>query len=435
MIGDSARDTALWVRNVSKRFCRDLKRSLWYGVRDICSEVTGIRRDVTGLRAKEFWALEDVSFDVGFGECFGLIGANGAGKTTLLRMVSGIIKPDAGRIVVHGMTAPLLALGAGFNPVLTGRENIYINMAILGASDQHIRKSYESVVDFAEIENAIDAAVQTYSSGMISRLGFACAIHVAPQIVIVDEVLSVGDMRFRAKCYRKLAELRRAGTSILLVSHNRGDILGICDRVGYLDQGRLKAIGEAPEVLRLYEQDLFGQANVQVPGELRIQKKATGTGAAFERAFLSDERDTPAEALRMGSAGALCFDVATDRPISGVFLRIIVRHISDPEEVVLHLSGDRDNGVLNLPGGRSTIAMEMPTVCLRPGVYTAKVVLLGHTFYIYDAIESFRFRVVADQGDTTTQFFQPHRWCIAGASTERAEQHPEFPTGEPVQLG
>lgn len=420
---DSSSGTVLSIQNVSKRFCRDLKRSLWYGVWDIFREVSGTRRDCAALRPKEFWAVKDVSLELKPAECLGLIGSNGAGKTTLLRMVSGIMKPDAGRIVVQGITAPLLALGAGFNPVLTGRENIHVNMAILGASRVHISRQLEAVVDFAEIEDAIDAPVQTYSSGMISRLGFACAIHVAPQILVVDEVLSVGDARFRTKCYRKLGELRRAGTSILLVSHNRGDILGICDRVAYLDQGRLKAVGEASETLGLYERDVFREADVDVSGEMRVRgRRDDATGIGFDRIFLSDEHGTPVESLTMASAGALRFDVIAAHAVSGVFLQIIIRDFSNAEEVVLHLCGDRENGFLQLPAGASTLAMEMPVVCLRPGLYTAKIALFCDNLKMCDGVESFRFRVRAAQGEAPMRFHQPHRWSLTNPVIRRAAQ-------------
>lgn len=426
-----AREEVLSVDNLSKRFCRDLKRSLWYGIQDICREVAATRRDSLDLRKQEFWALKDVSLQVKRGECLGLVGANGAGKTTLLRIVSGLMKPDAGTVIVRGKTAPLLALGAGFNPILTGRENIFVNMAILGATKAQIQKAYDSVVSFAEIADAIDAPVLSYSSGMNARLGFSCAIHVQPEILIVDEVLSVGDMRFRAKCYRKLAELREGGTSILLVSHNSGAIIGICDRVAYLEKGCLKAVGETAKVVRMYEDELFGHANVEVPGELQLDPaRDTSSGAMFERAYLTNESGVRVDTLTTGFPGAIKLDIKAQRAFTGASLLLIIRDIADQERVVLHISSDRDNRHLDIPAGNSTMSLDMPMVGLRPGTYMAKIALTRDNYYMYDAIETFHFRVISEQNFTSMTYYQPREWNIsqrvasAAPQLEQASQRP-----------
>jgi lipopolysaccharide transport system ATP-binding protein len=169
-------DILLSVDHVSKRFCRSLRRSIGYGLLDIVQEVSGVRQESRSLRTGEFWALKDLSFSLKRGDSLGIVGPNGSGKTTLLRIISGLIKPDAGTVTVRGRVAPLLALGAGFSPVLTGRENAYVNMTILGLSPKQIHERFSEVVEFAEIGDALDAPVQTYSSGMVARLGFACAV-------------------------------------------------------------------------------------------------------------------------------------------------------------------------------------------------------------------------------------------------------------------
>jgi ABC-type polysaccharide/polyol phosphate transport system ATPase subunit len=212
-------EVVLSVEHLSKKYCRHLKRSLFYAFQDIAAELFARGRMSHVLRTGEFWALHDLSFQLRRGQALGLVGANGAGKTTLLRLISGLIRPDTGSIRIKGRVAPLIALGAGFNPILTGRENVYVNMSILGLSRQDIDDRFQDVLNFAEIGDAIDAPVRTYSSGMAARLGFACAIHTEPDILLVDEVLAVGDIKFRAKCYRQLAQLREKGTSFVLVSH------------------------------------------------------------------------------------------------------------------------------------------------------------------------------------------------------------------------
>jgi len=219
------------VDNISKRFCRSLKRSLWYGVKDIGSELAGTRTEQLELRKGEFWAVDDVSFELHAGETLGLIGPNGSGKTTLLRMLNGLIKPDRGRITIRGQMQALIALGAGFSPVLTGRENIYINASVLGIPKAVVDKQFDEIVEFSGIPEFIDAPVRSYSSGMTVRLGFAVAAHMHPDILLVDEVLAVGDEGFKVKCINKIAELKKSGTAIILVSHSMHMILNYSNRV------------------------------------------------------------------------------------------------------------------------------------------------------------------------------------------------------------
>ncbi len=228
------------VEGLSKKFCRSLKKSLWYGLQDIGSEVLGRRHGHDGtLRPEEFWAVKDVHFELNRGECLGLIGHNGAGKTTLLRMLNGLIKPDQGRIELRGKVGALIALGAGFNPILSGRENIYVNASVLGMDKRKVDAKFDEIVEFAELAEAIDAPVQTYSSGMSVRLGFAiAAILIEPDILLLDEVLAVGDIGFAIKC---LNAVRQLGTrsAIVFVSHNLTHVSRFCSRVMVMEQGQV----------------------------------------------------------------------------------------------------------------------------------------------------------------------------------------------------
>lgn len=224
-------DVVIHAENVSKKFCRNLKRSLWYGVRDIASELAGRSPDRGSLREGEFFAVRDLSLTLHAGQTLGLIGPNGAGKTTLLRMLNGLIKPDQGRITVRGQLQALIALGAGFSPILTGRENVYVNASVLGISKKEVDRQFDAIVEFAGIPDFIDSPVQTYSSGMNVRLGFAVAAHLKPDILLVDEVLAVGDEGFQVKCLNKIGELRKNGTAIILVSHNMHSIQTFSDGV------------------------------------------------------------------------------------------------------------------------------------------------------------------------------------------------------------
>lgn len=266
---------AVRVSKVRKKFCRDLKRSLWYGVQDILSDMNPFRRAsideevrLSGsiqLRKDEFWALDELSFELRRGECLGLIGHNGAGKTTLLKLLNGLIKPDHGRIELRGRVGALIALGAGFNPILTGRENIYVNGSVLGMTRREIDESIETIIDFSEIRDFIDAPVQTYSSGMTVRLGFAIAAHSKPDILLLDEVLAVGDIAFQAKCFNKLAQFRAEGTSFILVSHNMHQIVRYADEVLYLRKGRMAFLGEPNRAVELFTHDMMSLGNENEP--------------------------------------------------------------------------------------------------------------------------------------------------------------------------
>lgn len=231
-------DSLIKVEGLSKKFCRSLKKSMWYGMQDLGNELRGRRHGGDGqLRNDEFWAVKDVNFELKRGECLGLIGHNGAGKTTLLRMLNGLIRPDQGRIEMRGTVGALIALGAGFNPILTGRENIYVNASVLGMSKRQVDSKIDEIIDFAEIREFIDSPVQTYSSGMNVRLGFAvAAILLEPDILFLDEVLAVGDAAFAIKCLNVVRTLANR-SAVVLVSHNMQHISWFCTRVIVLEKG------------------------------------------------------------------------------------------------------------------------------------------------------------------------------------------------------
>jgi lipopolysaccharide transport system ATP-binding protein len=230
------------VEGVSKKFCRDLKRSLWYGVRDMTAELIGRNGRHDLLRKDEFWAVKDVSFKLKRGECLGLIGHNGAGKSTLLKILNGLIKPDQGNATMKGRIGALIELGAGFNPILTGRENIYVNGQILGFSRREIDEKYDAIVDFSEIRDFINMPVQNYSSGMRVRLGFAVAAQMEPDVLIIDEVLAVGDIGFRTKCLARINELLQ-NSAVIFVSHAMNQISRISTEVMLMDHGRIEYQG------------------------------------------------------------------------------------------------------------------------------------------------------------------------------------------------
>lgn len=205
------------------------------------------------VKYEKFWALQDVSFEVQKGEVLGIIGRNGTGKSTLLKIISGILKPTAGSVTVHGNIVPMLELGSGFDYDLTGRENIFLNGAILGYSKEFLMEKYDEIVEFSELGRFIEIPIRNYSSGMLARLGFSIATVVNPEILIVDEVLAVGDENFQAKSKARMMELMSGGTTVLFVSHNLPQIREMCNRVVWLEGGHVKMVGTAEEVCNAYK--------------------------------------------------------------------------------------------------------------------------------------------------------------------------------------
>ncbi len=239
------------VEGLSKKFCKDLKTSLWYGVQDLFSNVKGNKAQ-RALRDKEFWAVKNINFELRRGECLGLIGHNGAGKSTLLKILNGLIQPDEGKVTIKGRVGALIELGAGFNPILTGRENIYNNGAVLGFTRAEIDAKVEEIIDFAEIREFIDTAVQNYSSGMKVRLGFAVAAQMEPDVLIIDEVLAVGDLGFALKCFKTIDQIL-PNTAIIFVSHSMPMVSRICSQIILMDKGQAKFQGtDVSKAIDLY---------------------------------------------------------------------------------------------------------------------------------------------------------------------------------------
>lgn len=287
------------VEGVSKKFCRSLKKSLWYGLQDITKELNPFFRSASAnrrmqiglpaLRSDEFWAVRDVSFEVRRGECLALIGHNGAGKTTLLKMLNGLIKPDSGYIQMSGRVGALIALGAGFNPILTGRENIYVNASILGLSRQEIDRKIKSIIEFSEIGDFIDTPVQSYSSGMVVRLGFAIAATLEPDVLILDEILAVGDLNFQVKCLSRIAELRKK-CAILFVSHAMSSVVRISTNALLLDEGKPVKTNGISDAIARYRK---GGSLDSIRADESIIESESITLSSLSVDVLNQQRDKP----------------------------------------------------------------------------------------------------------------------------------------------
>jgi lipopolysaccharide transport system ATP-binding protein len=375
--------------SVSKKFCRDLRRGMRYAAADLTRSCLGLSRRRAGLRPGEFWAVEDVTFALKQGECLGVVGQNGAGKSTLVKLLSGIIPPDRGRIRIRGRTAALIEVGAGFHPSLTGRENIYLNGAILGLSRREIDRRFDAIVDFAGLEDEVlDALVRTYSTGMHVRLGFAVAIQCEPDVIVVDEVLAVGDMTFQARCLSALGTLQHGGTAFVLVSHNLDYIGNWADHAIALDHGRVFAAGAPQEVIQQYVQrtampGLSGHPGGRTPN-------GTGRARILSIAFL-DEHGREVDSVRAGQPVAVGVELEADELISDVELDL---RISNQYGDLVSGTSSRTAGAglpsegrtqgsplesaatwLCVPAGKSEIRAAYPPVPLNRGCLRAAAAL------------------------------------------------------------
>ena len=308
---------------------------------------------------EEFWALKDVNFEVARGDVVGIVGRNGAGKSTLLKVLSRITEPTQGAIELNGRVASLLEVGTGFHPELTGRENIFLNGSILGMRQQEIRRKFDEIVDFAEVERFIDTPVKRYSSGMYMRLAFSVAAHLEPEILIVDEVLAVGDSAFQKKCLGRMEEVSAGGRTVLFVSHNIGALLSICKKGILLEGGRCVMTGEIGDVVRRYQHGA-GSASVELPRKLFSGPLRS---VEFRQLLLND---TP-----MGGAWSLT-------PEDDLQFRIL-GHASQPmpefvTTLSLYAQGVRlftcEDACAPLGGGDFEISFTLPRKLLRPGEYS-----------------------------------------------------------------
>ncbi len=251
----------------------------------------------------DFYAMSDVSFEIKKGETVGIIGKNGAGKSTLLKMITGVLTPTSGNIEINGKIASLLELGAGFNPEMTGLENIYLNGTLMGFTKEEMESKLDGILQFADINDFIDQPVKMYSSGMFARLAFAIAINVQPDILIVDEALSVGDMNFQAKCMTAMGRIQEKGTTILFVSHDINSVKSLCERGIYIKNGKMNAIGNASDIAELYIKEMREILNKEhkKPSKVLESRKVNPADVGFKR---SDKFDKKVEQFRYGTGEA-----------------------------------------------------------------------------------------------------------------------------------
>jgi len=348
-----------------------------------------------GRRAayEEFWALRDVSFEIPEGTTFGLIGENGSGKSTLLKCIARILRPDAGEVRTHGTLAALLELGSGFHPELSGRENVYLNGSILGMSKRDIDARFDAIVDFAGIAPFIDQPVKTYSSGMYVRLGFSVAINVDPDILLVDEVLAVGDAAFQEKCMEKFAEFRRAGKTVVVVSHAMGSLRSFCDVAAWLEHGKLVRVGPATSVVDDYVDEGHAERKHTEGGGSRW-----GSGEArLTKVQLLDAQGRSTTRVRTGDRVTLRLAYEADEPIAKPVFGLALENL---EGVYVWAHHSRDGGfVPEKISGTGSVDLVVSRLMLQPGTFDVLASLVDYTTtHTYDFLRHcYRFDVEAGE--------------------------------------
>jgi lipopolysaccharide transport system ATP-binding protein len=341
---------------------------------------------------RSFWALSDVSFQVRRGEIVGIIGPNGAGKSTLLKILSQITEPTAGQASIYGRVGSLLEVGTGFHPELTGRENIYLNGAILGMSRAEIDRKFDEIVAFADVERFLDTPVKRYSSGMQVRLAFAVAAHLEPEILLVDEVLAVGDLAFQTKCLGKIGEVARTGRTVLFVSHNMGPLSVLCDSGLWLSEGRVAALGPVDEVIAAYVSHLSSAEQSQ--GWLAAAHR-TGTGAArFTDVRLLTDDGVESSTFPMGGTLAIQMSVTAVERIPNLDLAVVIKTASGVN--VAHVTDRDDSFVLGgvMPETTITLRVSIPELRLYPGAYLLSLWAGDFTHDFDYVIDAMSFTVV-----------------------------------------
>ena len=361
--------SAVTVEGVSKRFRVYHERN-----QSLKAAIMRGRRSVH----EDFWALTDVGFEIPTATTFGLVGDNGSGKSTLLKCIAGILSPDAGTISASGRMAALLEVGSGFHPELSGRDNVYLNGSILGMTRKEIDRKFDGIVDFSGVETFIDQPVKNYSSGMYVRLGFSVAINVDPEILLVDEVLAVGDAAFQEKCAEKFTEFSREGRTVVVVSHSMYSLRNMCDQVAWLDHGRLMETGDAKPVLERYLDSTRTDIRAGEHGEVRW-----GSGEAVVNSVDILSGGTVVEKVRTGEKVSIRINyTAKERIPNPVFGLAIESH----DGVYLWANNTRDVSFpVDAIEGTGSIECLIPNLALQPGSFQVHAsVVDSSTIHVFD---------------------------------------------------
>jgi lipopolysaccharide transport system ATP-binding protein len=416
-------EIAIRVDHVSKKFCRYLRKSMLYGMHDIGRNLLRMSTKPDRLRKHEFWAVDDVSFELHRGETLGIIGPNGSGKSTILKMLNGIFMPDKGKIEINGRVGALIEIGAGFHPLLTGRENISVNGAILGMSKEEIDDKFDDIVEFADIGDFLDTPVKHYSSGMYVRLGFAVAVHCHPEILLVDEVLSVGDAGFRGRCAKKMNDIKKEGTTVVFVSHDMNAVMHICDKVLWLENGHIVNAGEPRDIVLSYL-DNVEKASMLMAREPFSDAISANTPIKIDKIILVDEEGRETYEFGYNDDLRVHIHYLADKNVSRAYFAVLVGTVSGECLFLAHMRSD-GNAPIKV-ANKGVVKCKFNSVPLLPNTYMVGIAVIaedGATPYIYTTwLKKFRIKRIKDEGmipvGAGSQYppftFVPYEWEMPG---------------------
>ncbi len=392
-----------------------------------------LKRDLKLEPEASISALKSVSFAIDRGEAFGIIGRNGSGKSTLLKLVSGILKPTSGNVRVGGRIAALIELGAGFHPEITGRENIFINGIMLGLTRKDIEERFERIVEFSGIRDFIDQPVKTYSSGMYVRLGFAVAVHVDPDILLIDEVLSVGDEEFSAKCVAKIQEMKYRGVTLVFVTHQLDQVRNLCDRALWLDRGEIMSIGDPVRVVDEYLQNVSGgQASaippateaptVTTPKEASEEERWGSGEVVLNRVALTDDKGHELVALGPGAAATIDIDVEAHTPQDDFVFGIGIYHADGT--CVYGTNTDLEGFAAEHLESKGRVRFVMPSLDLVAGTYRLDAAVHTRNGRAFDYRRGVLRFVVGARVHDIGVYRPKHQWKFDGGIKVRETDAP-----------
>jgi len=427
-------DIAIRVENLGKMYRIGAEETrpdnLWQATKQLVASPFEYLRRITRPPTEEetLWALKDVSFEVQRGEVVGIIGRNGAGKSTLLKILSRITEPTHGRAVINGRVGSLLEVGTGFHPELTGRENIYLNGAILGMKREEIDRKFDEIVDFSGVERFLDTPVKHYSSGMRVRLGFAVAAHLEPEILLIDEVLAVGDAGFQKKCLGKMEEVGKTGRTVLFVSHNMGMINSLCERAFLLNGGEVRSDGKTAMVVSEYI-ECFGEGETEKMGELRFSVQADLPFQVLVVRLLG-ERGEEQSQFDLFEKITIELDYVIREAVEGSHLAIVILHHG---EWILP-TWDTDTAPERFhqrEPGYYRARVVLPSPLLRAGRYQVRVSMgIANVRCVHDPAKYLTFEIIEESLGTSLVSFAnkrpgrlavPINWCIKSVDSIEGE--------------
>ncbi|MFQ3548800.1 MAG: ABC transporter ATP-binding protein [Armatimonadota bacterium] len=404
------------IQNISKKYRLGVEKEKYLSLRDEIMKFVSSATRKKRFELSQFWALKDISFDVQNGEAIGIIGKNGAGKSTMLKVLSKITPPTTGQIIKRGRVASLLEVGTGFHPELTGRENIYLNGAILGMTRKEIARKFDDIVDFSEISKFLDTPVKRYSSGMYVRLAFAVAAHLEPEILVVDEVLAVGDVEFQKKCLGKMNDVAKGGRTVLFVSHNLSAVSQLCTRGIVLEKGQIKFDGKVDEALTHYTQGgakqggerVFLESNTQSPSDKK---------AVIKRVYLTGRNGLITDTFFIGESQTINIEVEFKEEIDEFQLSFIIS--TSLGSAIYHcVSRDVDGTLFKNGKGIMTIIATFDKLKLYPGKYIIDEIWLASKNSTLDCINNCIDFIVPDSG--------PHLYRSLGSNKAIIHEVPNW---------